>query len=81
MTFDAAVRDLSEGGMFIAQLSDPRLATCDRFFLAFYTDEAVSRVHERLPMLAKVASWGDIHPLLSSATRGASSFSIVAPAT
>ncbi len=60
-----------EGGMFIAQLADPRLATCDRFFVAFYTDESAPRVHERLPMIAKVASWGDIHPLLSSATRGA----------
>jgi type VI secretion system protein ImpJ len=60
-----------DDGMHLGQLSDDRLLQCDRFVVAVKTDLPERTVGSQLPNLAKVASWDDVHGILSAATPGA----------
>jgi type VI secretion system protein ImpJ len=60
-----------DDGMHTGTLEDPRVPQCDRFFIAVKTDLPEQQVAARLPQLSKIASFRDIHNILSAATPGA----------
>jgi type VI secretion system protein ImpJ len=60
-----------DNGMHLGKLDDDRLATCDRFLIAVKTDLPEPQVAARLPQLAKIASWDEVHKILSAAAPGA----------
>jgi type VI secretion system protein ImpJ len=62
--------DGQDDGMHLSKLEDDRLIQCDRFLLSVKTDLPEKQVASQLPHLAKVASWEDIHSILSAATPG-----------
>ncbi len=57
-------------GMWIGQLKDDRLPSCDTFVLAVEADSEVQDVSNRLPKLSKIASWKQINQIVRSATPG-----------
>jgi type VI secretion system protein ImpJ len=60
-----------EDGMYVAQLSDERLRSCDRFVLAVQTDVPERQVATQLPQFAKLAAWSEIQSIVRAATPGA----------
>lgn len=63
--------DGQDDGMHVAKLEDDRIMQCDRFLISVKTDLPESQVASQLPNLSKVASWDEIHAILSAATPGA----------
>lgn len=58
-------------GMYVSELKDPRIWTCDRFLLAVKTDLPEQPTAAQVPRLSKLASFAEIHGILSAATPGA----------
>jgi type VI secretion system protein ImpJ len=61
-----------EDGMYLGQIEDRALLKCE-FFVAVRATSAVPEGHvrDRLPKLAKIASWNHINSILNSAVNGA----------
>ena len=61
-----------QDGMYLGQIEDRTLLRCEFFVGAQIAGKiGDAQVRERLPRLAKVASWGQINSILSSAINGA----------
>jgi type VI secretion system protein ImpJ len=61
----------SDDGMHKGALEDERIGQCDRFFISVKTDLPEAATAARLPQLSKIASFRDIHNILTAATPGA----------
>lgn len=59
-----------EDGMYLGRIEDPRILRHE-FFLAARGTLSEAEMHQQLPKLSKIASWGQIGPLLNSAVNGA----------
>lgn len=60
-----------DDGMHLSKLEDERIAQCDRFLISVKTDLPEPQVAAQVPQLAKLASWSDIHNILTASTPGA----------
>lgn len=61
-----------EDGMFFGELSDSRWPNCQDFYLAVRSASLGDQeLGQQLPRLAKIASWQDIHSILTAASPGA----------
>lgn len=61
-----------EDGMFLGELTDSRWENCRDFFIAVKTSVMPEQeVGNQLPRFAKMASWQDIHSILTAASPGA----------
>jgi type VI secretion system protein ImpJ len=60
-----------DDGMHLVKLEDERLSQCDRFLISVKTDLPEPQVATQIPQLAKIASWSDIHAILTAASPGA----------
>lgn len=58
-------------GMHVGQLTDPEIARCGQFLLGVRGPLPEQQTATQLPLLSKIASWGDINNILSAATPGA----------
>lgn len=63
--------EAQDDGMHLGEFADERLLSCERYLIAVRTDMPERQVGTQLPNLAKVASWEDVHGILSAATPGA----------
>lgn len=59
-----------EDGMYLGRIEDSRLLR-HHFFLAARSTLSEAELHQQLPKLSKIASWGQIASLLNSAVHGA----------
>ena len=59
-----------EDGMYLGRVEDPRILRHE-FFLAARGSMSEAELHQQLPKLSKIASWGQIGALLNAAVNGA----------
>lgn len=59
-----------EDGMYLGKIEDPRVLRFE-FFVAARGSLSEAELHQQLPKLSKIASWGQIGALLNSAVNGA----------
>lgn len=59
-----------EDGMYLGRVEDPRILRHE-FFLAARGTLSEAELHQQLPKLSKIASWGQIGALLNAAVNGA----------
>ena len=59
-----------EDGMYLGRIDDPTVLRFE-FFLAARGTLSEAEMHQQLPKLSKIASWGQIGALLNSAVNGA----------
>lgn len=58
-------------GIHMAQFPDAALTRCSQYLLAVRGPVPEQQLANQLPLLSKIASWGDINNILSAATPGA----------
>ena len=63
--------DGREDGMYLGQMTDDRIIGCSKYLIGVRAPVGEQEIASKLPMLCKMASWGDINSILSAATPGA----------
>lgn len=63
--------DGREDGMYLGQLTDDRMIGCSKYLIGIRATVPEKDTAKMLPNLSKMASWGDINSILSSAIPGA----------
>ncbi|MEC7519374.1 MAG: type VI secretion system baseplate subunit TssK [Myxococcota bacterium] len=63
--------DGREDGMYLGQMTDDRIIGCAKYLVGVRAPIGEQEIAQKLPMLCKMASWGDINSILSAATPGA----------